>query len=572
MALLALTVLGLSLAVRLYYWQIIERDRMSMLADEQQTINVSIAARRGTILTRDEVVLAQDIYLYTISVSPSGLSKRADKRQEFISQVAPLLRQSPETILAKLNSNENLVVLAKDVGVDIGGPIVELKNRLASKNTDFNSLVVEFRPARQYPAGAFAAPLIGFVNAERHAANGIELFKDADLKGSDGLLRGAGNALHDEVIPYDFAAHIPATPGANLTLTLNAGIQMAVEAELSNGIRDLRATGGCAMIMESRTGAILAMASLPTTDLNRYFDRANESKYVNSCTATAFEPGSIFTMITAAAAMEAGTTTLSTMFEDNGSFLVGGFAVKNHNDVAPGNVSLVDVFRQSLDVEAAKMSVGLGAERYYQFLKQFGFGSTTRIEIAGESAGDLKRVGDGRWRESDLGRNAFGQGISATPIQMIAAANVLANQGKRMKPYIINEIRASDGTITRTVPNDARQVIRPETAQSVTRLLEDAVNGDPSNKGIVPGYRVAGMSASAPFSLLSLADPKIVTASYLGYLPADDPRYVILVKLDKPQTDDASWQAAAPVFANIAKQLVMITGLPPDSVRLSLAH
>lgn len=543
-----------------------------MLADKQQTLNVAIPALRGNIVTRDEVALAQDIYLYTISVSPGGVSKKPDRRQEFISQIAPLLKQSPETILAKLNSKENVVVLAKDVGVEIGAPIVELKNRLGSKNSDLNSVLVESRPSRQYPAGAFAAPLIGFVNAERQPANGMELFKDADLKGKDGLLRGGGNALHDELIPYDLAAHIPAIAGANLKLTLDAGIQQSVEAELANAIRDLRAAGGCAIVMETRTGAILTMVSLPTTDLNRYFDSSNLSKYANSCTATAYDPGSVFTMITAASAMDAGTTTVATMFDDNGSFLVGGFAVKNHNDMAPGTVSLVDVFRQSMDVEAAKMSVGLGADRYYQFLKQFGFGVKTGIEIAGESAGDLKTVGDGRWHEADLGRNAYGQGISVTSIQMIAAVNVLANQGKLVKPYLVNEIHSSDGAITRTDPTAVKSVIRPETVQSITRLLDDAVNGSPGNRAAVPGYRVAGMSGSAPYPVVGLADPKIVTASYVGYLPADDPRYVILVKLDKPQTDDASSQAAAPVFANIAKQVVMITGLPPDSVRLAPAR
>jgi cell division protein FtsI (penicillin-binding protein 3) len=480
-----------------------------------------------------------------------------------------LLKQSPETILAKLNSKENLVVLAKDVGVEIGAPIIELKNRLSSKNSDLNSIIVESRPSRQYPAGEFAAPLIGFVNAERQPANGVELFKDIELKGMDGLLRGAGNALHDEVIPYDLAAHIPAVPGASLKLTLDAAVQQAVQVELANAIRDLRAAGGCAIVMESRSGAILAMVSLPTTDLNRYFDSANLGKYINSCTSTAYEPGSVFTMITAAAAMDAGTTTVATLFDDNGSFLVGGYAVKNHNDLAPGTVSLVDVFRQSMDVEAAKMSVGLGADRYYPYVKQFGIGSKTGIEIAGESPGDMKTVGDGRWHESDLGKNAYGQGISSTPIQMIAAANVLANQGKLMKPYIISEIRDASGAITRTDPIVLGQVIQPATALSTSRLLDDAVNGNASSRAIVPGYRVAGMSGSAPYPIVGLADPKIVIASYMGYLPADDPRYVILVKLDKPQANDANWQAAAPAFSNIAKQVVMITGLPPDSVRLA---
>ncbi len=563
-----LIAMGLLLAMRLFYWQIVRWDYLSGLAKDQQTLRRSIPAPRGKILTRDGFILAQDIYLYTISVSPSGISKRSEERQKFVSQIAALLKQSPEKVLSKLNSKTEPVVLAKDVTVEIGGPILELKNRFA-KTGEFNAIAVESKPSRQYPGGAFAAPIVGFVNAERKPANGVELFEDASLQGKPGVVRGAANALHNEVIAYDLESNLSPTPGADVTLTFDAGIQRMLEAEMNGAIKSLDVTGACAIVMDAKTGAILALASLPTADLNQYFDRANEGKYANACIATPYDPGSTFTMITAASAMDAGTVAALTTFDDNGSFFVGAYTAKNHNDLAPGKVSLVDVFRQSLDVEAAKMSVGLGAERFYQFLKQFGLDAWTRIEIAGESAGGLRTIGDGKWREADLGKNALGQDVGVTPIQMISAAGVLANQGRLSKPYIVNEIRAADGTITRTNPSIVRQAIRPETAQTITRLLADAVNGDPANKAIVPGYRVAGMSASAPYPVLSLVDQRIVIASYVGYLPADDPRYVILVKLDKPRADDANWHTAAPVFANIAGKLMAMTGLPPDSVRLA---
>jgi len=561
-----LIALGLLLAVRLFYWQIVRWDYLSGLAKDQQTLSRSIPAPRGKILTRDGFILAQDIYLYNISISLSGLSKKAEDRQKFVSQLAPLLKQSPEMILAKLNSKTDTVSLAKDVNVDIGGPILDLKNRFANTG-EFNAITIESRPVRQYPAGAFIAPVIGFVNAERKPANGVELFNDVRLRGKPGVVRGAANALHDEVIAYDLESNLAPVPGSDVTLTIDAGIQRMLESELNGAIRNLGAADGCAIVMDAKTGAILALASLPTADLNQYFDRANEGKYANSCTATPYDPGSTFTMITAAAAMDAGTVAASTTFDDNGSFFVGSYTAKNHNDLAPGKVSLVDVFRQSLDVEAAKMSVGLGAERFYQFLKQFGLDTLTRVEIAGESQGELRTIGDGKWRESDLGKNAFGQDVGVTPIQMISAVSVLANQGRLAKPYIISEIRAAEGGITRTNPSIVRQTLRPETARGITNLLADAVNGDSNNKAIVPGYRIAGMSASSPYPVLSLVDPRIVIASYVGYFPADDPRYVILVKLDKPRADDASWQIAAPVFASIASKLAAITGLPPDVVR-----
>lgn len=564
-----LIALGLLLAMRLFYWQILRWDYLSGLAREQQTLQRSVPAPRGKILTRDGFILAQDVYLYNISVSPSGVSKLSADREKFVSQIAPLLKQPPQTIIAKLNTKADSVSLAKDVTVDFGGPILELKNRFA-RSGEFNALVVESRPVRQYPAGAFAAPIVGFVNAERKPANGVELFIDAPLRGKPGVVRGSANALHDEVIAYDLEANLAPVPGSDVTLTLDAGIQRMLEVELAAAIKSLGAADGCGIIMDAKTGAVLALASFPTADLNQYFDRANDGKYANSCTAVPYDPGSTFIMLTVASAMDAGTVAATTTFDDNGSFFVGSYTAKNHNDLAPGKVSLVDVFRQSLDVEAAKMSVGLGAERFYQFLKQFGLDTQTRVEIAGESSGELRTIGDGRWRESDLGKNAFGLDVGITPMQMIAAVGVLANQGRLSKPTLVSEIRAADGTITHTNPSIVRQALRPETARTVTMLLADAVNGDPNNKGIVPGYRVAGMSASAPYPVLSLVDPKIVIASYVGYFPADDPRYIVLVKLDKPRADDANWQIAAPVFSSIASKLIAVTGLPPDAVRLAV--
>lgn len=563
-----LIALGLLLAMRLFYWQIVRWDYLSGLARDQQTLERLVPALRGRILTSDGVVLAQDTYLYNISVATSGLSKKPEDREKFVSLLAPLLKQPRQTIITTLNTPADQVSLAKDVTVEIGGPVLDLKNRFA-KTGEFSAVIVDSRPVRLYPAGAFAAPIIGFVNAERKAANGVELFADVPLRGKAGVLRGAANALHDEVIAFDLEANLTSVPGSDLTLTINAGIQRMLETELSNALKNLGAADGCAIIMEAKTGAILALASLPTADLNQYFDRSNEGKYANSCTATPYDPGSTFTMITAASAMDAGTVGASTTFDDNGAFYVGSFTVKNHNDLAPGKISLVDVFRQSLDVEAAKMSVGLGADRFYQFLQQFGLDLETRIEIAGESAGDLRVLGDGRWRESDLGKNAYGQDVGVTPIQMITAVDVLANQGRLIKPHLVSEIRAANGTITQTTPSTVRQALRPETASTMTMLLSEAVNGDASNKAQVPGYRVAGMNASSPYPVLSLVDPRIVISSFIGYLPADDPRFVVLVKLDKPRPEDATWQSSAPIFSSIAGKLVAMTGLPPDAVRLA---
>lgn len=557
--------IGLLLGARLFYWQVVQWDTLSKRAEQQQIFDAPVYARRGTILTRDNLPLAEDVFLYTIIVSPQGVLNK----EEWASRLAPLLKQSRETLLGKLNSKSQSVILAQDVPVDMGASVQELKNRWLSKNSDVLALQITARPVRRYPAGAFAEHVVGFVNAERKAANGVEQFKDAELRGTDGSIRGAGNALHDDVIPYDLPLNTPPTDGADIVLTIDSGIQRIAESELFGAIKETHATSGSVIVMDPQTGAILAIANYPTAELNAYYDQGNAGRYVNAAVSAQYEPGSVFKIVTVAAALDADTVTLSSVFYDAGSILFGGANIKNHDDLAPGRVTLTDVIRQSLNVEAAKMSVGLGAERFYQYVRKFGFGVPTRVELAAEATGEVKSPGDGRWHEVDLATNAFGQGISVTPLQMISAVAAVANQGKLMRPYIVQEMHYPSGQVTRTSPEVVRQVIRPETAQTLTRLLGDAIIGESTNKAIVPGYRIAGKTGTAQIPIVGAFDPRWTIASFVGYLPADDPRLIILVKLDKPQTSPWGSQVAAPVFASIGKQLVSMIGLPPDTVRLA---
>ena len=556
-ALIMIFAVGLVLAARLFYWQIIRWDEIRQRADNEKVVDTKVEARRGSILTSDGQLLAEDNYLYTISVDP----RQIDKQPDLARQLAPILGQSADSILTRFRSEVPPIVLTKDAPALVGEAVQDLQ-----KQPGMAGLAVSSRRVRVYPGGSFGAHVIGFVNTEGKAANGVEDFQNTDLRGVDGNISGASDALHD-IIPFDLPTHKPPVDGADIYLTLDAGMQRVVEAELANAIRDSRAASGCIIVLDPKTGAILALAVWPTADLNAYY--ANLSRLSNPTVSAQYEPGSVFKIITTAAALDAGTVSPGTYFDDTGSIYVGGRLIKNHNDIAPGRVNLTEVLRQSLNVEAAKMSVGMGAERFYQYVRNFGFGSLTRVDLADEVAGQVKSVGDGRWRDADLATNAFGQGISVTPLQMITAVAAVANQGKLMHPHIVKQTRYSNGDVHTTNPEMVRQVIRPETAQTLTRLLADAIIGESINKAVVPGYRIAGKTGTASIPIPGGYDPVATIASFAGYLPADDPRFVILVKLDKPQTSEWGSQVASPVFAAVAKQLVVMAGLPPDSVRLS---
>ena len=566
LALMFILVVGGLLAARLFYWQIVKWDQLSQIAKKQSSMDMPIPARRGDIQTRDNLRLATDIFLFTVEVSPEGIPDRA----ALAKQLAPILKQPEGTVLAKLNTKASSVVLARDVPLEIGGAVQDLKTRSEVKQPELglSNVKVRVKAVRQYPAGAFAAPVVGYVNVERQPAYGIEQYKDRDLRGVDGKIHGAGTVLHD-VIPIDLPTNEPAIEGASIVLTINSAMQRVAEAELANAIKDSRATSGSIVVLDPKTGAVLAMAVYPTANLNAYFDPANSSRYANPTVSSQYEPGSVFKMVTVAAGLDARTITPATYFDDNGTLPFGGIVVKNHDDIAPGRVNLMQVLQKSLNIEAAKISIGLGAERFYQYVQNFGFGVPTRVELAGELAGEVKTPGDGKWRDSDLATNAYGQGISATPLQMAAAVAAVANHGKLMKPYIIHQVRRSEGNVITTEPEVVRQVISPETARVLTQLLSDSILVESTNKAIVPGYRIAGKTGTSQIPTIGGYDPVNTIASFGGFLPADDPKFVILVKLDKPKSSEWGSQVASPVFASVAKQLVALSGLPPDAVRLA---
>lgn len=559
--LVALFAAGFFLAARLFLIQIVEMDRYSQGISEQVQFKAILPARRGDIVTVDGTLLATDVFVYTIYVTPKDIQQP----ERVADALAPILGQPRNAVLAKLRSTDKNVILAQDVPHTVASRVQEAKERLEKERVGLGGLRLQAYLKRVYPANAFAAHVVGYVNLERNAAYGIEQKFDSVLRGTDGWMSGVSDALRD-LIPFDVPVFQPAVNGSRIVLTLSSGIQRIAEEELANAVRTTRATSGTIIVLDVKSGAILAMASQPVADLNAYRDPANADKYANPAISAQYEPGSVFKIITVACALDAGIVNERSVFEDTGSISVGGRTFKNPNDLVPGRVTLTDVLRLSLNVEAVKLSVGLGAERFYQCVRDFGFGSLTRIELANEVAGKVKFVGDGEWREADLATNAFGQGIAVTPLQMVMAVGAVANQGKLMRPYIVQEIQSSN-TKSPTLPTTARQVIRPDTARTLTRLLADAISAESAHRATVPGYRIAGKTGTAEIPILGGFDPTWTIASFAGYLPADDPRIAILVKLDKPQTSRWGSQVAAPVFASVAKHVVMVLGIPPDAIR-----
>jgi len=306
------------------------------------------------------------------------------------------------------------------------------------------------------------------------------------------------------------------------------------------------------------------MASYPSYDPDHFADTPAEL-FVNPSVSAHYEPGSVFKIITMAAGLDAGVITPQSTFYDSGSVEVGGRVIMNWDRQGHGLVTMTDVLAQSLNVGAAYVSTTLGRERFYTYVRRFGFGRIMEVDLASEGPGGLRLPGDGEWHESDLGTNSFGQGLAVTPLQMITAVAAVANDGLMMKPHVVDKI--VDGQHVTPVQSVAvRRVIAPQTAEQLTWMLVEAVQKE-TDLAAVPGYKIAGKTGTAQVPIPGGYHPYWTIASFIGYAPPEAPAFIVLVKIDKPTVDPWGSKVAAPVFKAVAEQLFILLGIPPDETR-----
>lgn len=545
------------IAVRLGYWQLMRHEDLNKLAGDLRERTVTEYAKRGDILTADGILLATDIYSYEVAAHPNLITKPKEQAQV----LAPILNISESELVKQLSSDQNTVMLSLEAPTSAGKELTALRNAGKISAIDFVA-----KPNRRYPGGSLAAHIVGFTSASRLGAYGLEQYYDEILRGRDGKIRAESDALGDETLPFDLPQGSAAVDGSTIVLTLNSAVQNIAERELQKGLAEFGGTSGQILILEPNTGKILALASFPAPDLNAY-STTKLDQFANPAVSLPYEPGSVFKVVTLASGLDSGRITPGIIMNDPGSVSIGGRTFYNSDRTASGDVSLTTAMAKSLNVIASKIALATGPKTFYQYLHNFGFGSITNVDLAGEIPGTVKNPGDGIWYESDLGTNSFGQGIAATPLQMANALAVIANGGNLMRPYIVDRIIHPDGMVEVREPRVIRRVLKPETAKTVTQILADAVGTESTNKAVLPGYKIAGKTGTAQIPVPGGYDPKWTIASFGGFFPADNPQYVILIKIDRPTKSPWGSQVASPIFAAVAQQLAQLTGLPPDEIR-----
>jgi cell division protein FtsI/penicillin-binding protein 2 len=523
---------------------------------------------RGEIYDRNGHLLAGNQTVYEVGVD---LNTVRDPHSVAMA-VSVNLGKSYDSIYSEiLNPPPGLsyIVLDNHASPETVAYLEELKAELNESENPTPSLVgLEFSPRleRSYPEDSLASNVLGFVNLEGRGYFGIE------EKYNDLL---AGNPVQVWV-PSDpnRAIEIPRIPnGTSLILTLNRDLQAAVEEILDQSLYEYGAQNGTIIVMDPKNGDILAMAATPRMDLNNFQNYGaiynNASEY-NRAIGMPYEPGSVMKIFTMAAALDTGMVTPNTPFLDTGEILIGGVTIKNWDEEAWGMQNMIGCLQHSLNVCLAWVATQLGPQNFYGYMNRFGFGSLTGLDMAGEAAGRLKVPGDADWYPIDLGTNSFGQGITATPLQIMTAASAVANQGHMVTPHILYAM-LRDGHQFNVPPQYAGTPIRSETAATLTEMLATSLEGE-SSIALVPGYRVAGKTGTAqiptPYGFYDLSQ---TNASFIGWGPVDDPQFMIYVWLERPTTSIWGSQTAAPVFSEVAQKTVILLDIPPDSVRLQMA-
>jgi cell division protein FtsI/penicillin-binding protein 2 len=554
---------------------------------------------RGLIYDRDGRILASNVPLYYLEVEVRQLTEVSQKQIAVVlsrTLVLPFDDLHEQLTRDWVSEGQLRIRLTREIRGGQRWPITVdqivsdvLKGFLNDPEApDLSGLALVPAPSRTYPAGLILGHVLGFVNQKGIGYFGVEGFYDD-------WLTGKSITVKPGYIPLEARLRPDPPAGVNLVLTIDLDIQQMVESILAEAIENSEAESGQVIVMDPRSGEILSMASWPPLDPNNYepwlppeergfvqvavveetkkdeegqdeeTDEAQEEPVINPAVAGQFEPGSTFKVITMASALDADVVKPDEIFIDTGVIEVGGNRIRNWDGGAWGPQTMLGCMQNSLNVCLAYVaSEKLGASMFYEYLRAFGIGQMSGIDLAGEVSGQLRTPRHPEWTESDLGTNSFGQGVSVTPIQLITAVGAVANQGVMVQPHVVRAVVGPDGVYwpKTTVLG---QPISAETAATLTAMLAESLDGE-THFAHVEGYRLAGKTGTAQIPNELGYNTRWTVASFVGWGPVRDPQFVVLVRIDKPKNSPWGSVVAAPVFREIVERLVVMEEIPPDAV------
>ncbi len=543
--------------------------------EEMPGIKETLPPVRGLIFDRDGRLMATNKPWYLVEVEIRHLTERS--RIEIPVLLAALLTLPYEDLQDQIDkfwepraearirlTAVNDSGLRLPIWIDQGAhDVIEDLNESNSDEIVLDGLYLVPNSRRFYPAGRIAGHVMGFVNQEGQGYYGIEGYYDDWL---------SGRPIEIERVYIPPEARLQPNPpaGVNLVLTIDLEVQEMVEAVLERAVQNSLSVGGQIIVMDPGNGEILAMAAWPQLDPNNYDPWLTQDTDIplpiGPAVVGQYEPGSTFKVLTMAAAVDAGVVEPYDIYVDTGMIEIGGHQVQNWDEGVWGPQTMVECLANSLNVCLAHVGAEkLGAVLLYPYLSAFGIGQPTGIDLEGELPGQLRTPRHPDWTEADLGTNSFGQGVSVTPIQLITAVAAIPNGGVLVQPHVVRQIVGPRGVYWPS-PSELGRPLQPETAATVADMLWESLQGESSNVR-VEGYELAGKTGTAQIATGFGYDPRWTIASFVGWGPVADPRFVVLVRLDRPGASPWGSEVAAPVFEEIVARLVVLMEIPPDSVR-----
>lgn len=551
------------IAVRLVDLQVVRSNDLARKARLEIETPTLLAPRRGQISDASGTVLAMDVERQSLFAVPPQVP--AARKAEIAVLIAGLTDQPADQILSALRSDRQWVRLARWLEPEVAAQVAEL---------ELPGLWLVYEPMRFYPQGISVAQVVGALNLNGEGVSGIEAYYDQLLRGTEGRIEGEFDPNRNP-IATSLTRTLPPQNGADLQLTIDPFIQQVAERELQKAIDEQNADGGTIIVLDPRSGAILAMANWPFFDPNRWQEYPPEVYGRNPAIGTIYEPGSTFKMVTAAAALSSGVVTTTTTVDDPGWVVRHGQVLRNFDAAPHGPLTLAGMIYYSSNVAALQFNELVGPETFYRVLTRFGFGQPTGVDLAGEESGIVNFYGSAGYNPLTFLTNAYGQGISVTPLQLVQAAGAIANDGVMMRPYVVQQICRNNACVS-TEPQVVARPVTPDVARAVREMMVESANhyapviwgprtGNWSDQWLVPGYRVGAKTGTASIPLPGGGyDPVYTIGSVLGIAPVDEPRFVVLVKIDRPKKDTLGVLTAIPIYYNVVEQLLRYAHIPPD--------
>lgn len=573
----------LLIVVKLFILQIVQHEKYLVLANKQHQAGIEIQAKRGTIYSADGFPLATDVRAYLVYAVPKEIEDPEKTAEALVSVLgfddftkdlkdAKDEQDDPLTDEEKVNKAKEaakayyLQKLDKTLSWSALARKVDASQKQQLEDLAFTGIYFEQDMKRYYPEGSLAAHVLGFVGSDELGKDqgyyGIEGYFDGDLRGIPGYIElekdPGGNP-----IPVGEYTPTPSEDGRDVVLTIRRDLQHVVEQKLKAGVEHYGAKNGSVILQDPKTGKILAMANYPTYEPDKWNDEetVENATFVDHAVASAYEPGSVFKAITMAAALETGRFSPTDTIVDDGPIMINGHYIRTWNDQYFGQETMSEILQHSSNTGITQVAQALGLETLYSYYDLFQIDQKTGVALEDEEAGILREKSE--YRDIDLATNAFGQGLAVTPLKLAQVYSTIANDGVMMKPMIVERVVGADRTITYT-PEEVGRIFSKKTADALSVMLQEVVEKGEFRYYAQQGYAIAGKTGTAQIPVNGQYNPNKTNTTFCSFVPADDPKFTLVVKLTEPSSSTYSAETAVPLAMEIEKALFPFFEISPQ--------